>query len=140
MTSNDIAPRIIPKVAASFWIDFNLFLKDKKIVLILDSFERASHTIHNWVTRYLLKTDLRNNLLYTIIAGQESAFSSYTINSEDIKKYVLPDNYPLEVWYKYGEQIHIIDMDYVNRCFDYYGGEPFYMCIALNPQGALDDK
>jgi len=139
-TSNDIAPRIIPKVATAFWNDYNLTLSDKKIVLLLDSFEQAPDTIHNWVSRYLLKTDLSENQLYTIIAGQEEAFYNYAMDSDDIKKYLLPDNYSLEDWYKFGEQIHIIDKNYIDRCFNYYKGEPFYMCIALKPQGELNDK
>ena len=48
-TSNDIASRIIPKVATAFWNDFNLALNDKKIILLLDSFEQASNTIRTWI-------------------------------------------------------------------------------------------
>lgn len=139
-TSNDIASRIIPKIATAFWNDYNLSLNDKKIVLLLDSFEQASNIIHSWVFRYLLKADLRNNQLYIIIAGQENAFNNYGMDSVDTKKYLLPDNYSLEDWHKFGEQINIIDKKYINRCFNYYGGEPFYMCIALKPQGELNDN
>ncbi|WP_304819316.1 hypothetical protein [uncultured Clostridium sp.] len=138
--SNDITSRIIPKVAAAFWHDYKLALNDKKIVLLLDSFEQAPNIIHNWISRYLLKADLKDNQLYIIIAGQENAFSDYALDSDDIKKYILPDNYSLENWYKFGEQIHIIDKNYVDRCFNYYGGEPFNMCIALKPQGELNDR
>lgn len=138
--SNDMALRIIPKVAIAFWNDYNFALSDKKIVLLLDSFEQAPHSIHNWVFRYLLKTDLRKNQFYIIIAGQDGAFNNFATYSNDIKKYCLPDNYSLENWYKFGEEIRIIDKNYIERCFNYYKGEPFYMCIALKPQGELNDK
>lgn len=139
-TSNDVAPRIIPKVATAFWNDYNSALKDRKIILLLDSFEQAPNSIHNWIVRYLLKADLKDNQLYVIIAGQEGAFSSYGTDFNDTKKYLLPDSYSLEDWHKFGEQIHIIDRNYVDRCFNYYNGEPFNMCIALKPQGDLNDK
>lgn len=139
-TSNNIAPRIIPKVATAFWKDYNTALNDRKIILLLDSFEQAPDRIHNWIIRYLLKADLKDNQLYVVIAGQEGAFSSYSTDFADTKKYLLPDSYSLEDWHKFGEQIHIIDRNYVDRCFNYYKGEPFYMCIALRPQGDLNDK
>jgi hypothetical protein len=137
--SNDIVPRMIPKVAAAFWQDYESVLNDKKIILLLDSFEQASIIIQNWIARYLLKANLKDNQLYIVIAGQEAAFSNCTLDSNDIKKYVLPDNYSLENWHKFGKQIHIVDKNCIDRCFNYYGGEPFNMCIALKPQGELND-
>ncbi len=137
---NDVASRMIPKAATAFWNDYQSILKDKKIVLLLDSFEQASDTICNCISRYFLKESLKNNLLYIIIAGQEGAFSKCSLDSNEIEKYSLPDSYPLDEWHKFGEQIHITDKNYVDRCFDYYDGEPFCMCIALKPQGEFYDK
>lgn len=137
---NDVAPRMIHKAVTAFWKDYQSVLKDKKIVLLLDSFEQAPDTICNCIARYFLRETLKDNQLYIIIAGQEGAFSRCALDSDDIEKYSLPDSYSLEEWHKFGKQIHITDKNYVNRCFDYYDGEPFYMCIALKPQGVFDDK
>lgn len=137
---NDVAPRMIPKAATAFWNDYQSALKDKKIVLLLDSFEQAPDAICSCIARYFLKEPLKDNQLYIIIAGQEGAFSKCTLDSDDIEKYSLPDSYSLEEWQEFGEHIHITDKNYVNRCFNCYDGEPFYMCIALKPQGVFDDK
>lgn len=128
----------ITKATLAFWQDYNEILKEQKLVVLLDSFEQASETIRNWINRFVLLNSLRENNMYVIVAGQSEALFPTDFGHRDIEKFVLPDKYSIEEWYKYGEQIHIKDKKCIERCYKCYDGEPFTMCIALRPQGELD--
>lgn len=136
---NRISNYCTGEVTSEFWKDYNDYLSDKKIILLLDSVESAPKTICNWIVEYLITSDLSSNQLYIIVAGQEKTFIKFNSLDNDLKRFYLPNTYPLDEWYKFGEQIHIIDKSYVERCFNCYKGEPFNMCIALRPQGEFDE-
>lgn len=139
-TPNRMASTFIAKATSAFWSDFNDTLGNQKIFLVLDSCEQMSDEIYKWLHRFLLQKKMCKNQLYVVIAGSDTMFPLNGTFSHDIKQYCLPDRYELAEWYKFAEQIHISDKNIIERCFNYYKGEPFNMCIALRPLGDFDES
>lgn len=138
-TPNHITSSFMTKAASAFWEDYNDILAQTKIIFVFDSYEETSEEIRKWVNRFLLQRNLHRNQLYIVVASLEEVFEHTDIFFDDIKQYFLPDRYELEEWYKFGEEIHILDTSIIERCYSYYDGEPFRMCIALRPLGDFDE-
>lgn len=139
-TPNHMASTFIAKATSVFWSDFDNTLGNQKIFLVLDSCEQMSDEICKWLRRFLLRKKMCKNQLYVVIAGSDTMSPLNDTFSHDIKQYCLPDRYELAEWYKFAEQIHILDKNIIERCFNCYKGEPFNMCIALRPLGDFDES
>lgn len=104
------------------------------IVFLLDAFECASANIQEWVRKKLILSKALGSKIIVVIAGQkELTFPSKTERVYGIKVFHLPDAYEFEDWIEYGQQLKIANIEIIKRCYRYWKGDPFYMCVALKP-------
>lgn len=120
----------------------NAFFQDLKdvaqsygqIVFLLDAFECASINIKEWVRKKLILSKSLGPKIIVVVAGQEDLeFSEKIECAYGIKAFHLPDAYRFEDWIEYGRQLKIADVDTIKKCYSYWKGDPFYMCVSLKP-------
>lgn len=114
---------------------------DGKIVFLLDAFERAPKNVQAWVQKKLIASKLLGRQIVIVIAGQQAMNLPANVeNIYGVKQFRLPDAYQLEDWVEYGQKMHILNIDTIRKCYACWKGEPFRMCISLQPFASSEES
>jgi len=125
---------LISLLSAEFIKDLCNVTSTTPIVFFLDTFEKASNKIEQWVYEHFVFTSEAEQNFFVVLASQQNFdFPIAAQEKYGISIFRLPDTYDLSDWIEYGKQANISETDKINRCFECYKGEPFCMCIALRP-------
>jgi len=121
-------------ITQAFCADLKSCSKDARIVILFDSFEHATLDIQNWIqNKLIVSLTFGYNINFVLTSQQAIAFPTRTKISFGIKAFQLPDYYELNHWIKYGNEINIDNPDTILKCHECWGGEPFHMCVSLQP-------
>jgi len=105
-----------------------------KVVFFLDAYERAGKEIQDWIdNKLLLSNNLGPHILFVIASQNDITLSSRAKQQYRIAKYRLPETYDYEAWIEYGRQRNIRNVKVIETCYKCWKGEPFRMCITLEP-------
>lgn len=112
-----------------------------KVVFFLDAYECAEKEIQAWIQNKLMLSNRLGLHILVVVASQSDFTLSPGIKSTyGIQNCYLPDTYEFEDWVEYGKQLHIRDTEIIERCYKYWKGDPFYMCITLKPFANQEGK